>query len=187
MDSSAGCTLNFSGTPQQATHVLGIWGYHEDWGNAWLDTGTSLANAYTASTASLTLAGAGSVGVGASDIYGEYPRISVGTLLKIDNEYFYALGGATSGNGTPLVMPYANGTTGASHAASTIIYKFQPEGDIEWAAMRLTAWLYGQKDTPYQEKTANFQIGVLSIPTGIATDVKDRIDRFVRREFATFP
>jgi len=111
IDSSSGSTLNYSGTPQKANHVTGIWGYHEDWGNAWVDTGTSLANAYTASAASITLAGAGSVGVGASDVYGEYPRISVGNLLKIDSEYFYVIGGATSGNGTTTVLPYANGTT----------------------------------------------------------------------------
>jgi len=187
IDSSSGSTLNYSGTPQKANHVLGIWGYHEDWGNAWVDTGTSLANAYTASAAYLSFAGAGSVGTGASDIYGEYPRISIGNLLKVDSEYFYVVGGATSGNGSALVVSYANGTTGASHAAGASVYKFQPEGDIEWSAMRLTAWLYGQKDTPYQTKTANFIVGNLEIPTGVAVDVKDKIDRFVRREFATFP
>jgi len=53
--------------------------------------------------------------------------------------------------------------------------------------MRLTAWLYGQKDTPYQTKTANFSIGTIEIPLGIASDIRDKLDRLVRREFATFP
>lgn len=188
LDDSAGSVLNFSGTPQRANEVTGIWGYHESWGEeAWVDTGTSLATGYTASAGSLSLAGAGSFGSGASDVLGEHPRISPGDLLKIGTQYFHVLGSGSVGNVTALVKPYANGTTATSHASGASIARFAPEPDIEWATRRLTAWLFGQKDTPYQTKTANVQFGTLEIPVNMAGDVRMKLDKYVRRTFQVIP
>lgn len=185
-DTSTGCTLNYSGTPQRATEVTGVWGYHEDWANAWIDTGTSLAANYNASGASLSLAGAGSAGTGASDVYGDAPRIAVGDLLKVGDEYLYVMGGTTSENNV-LVHGYMNGTTAASHPSGTSIARFAPEADIEWSTRRLTAWLFGQKDSPYTNKQAFVQLGTIELPEAVAKDVKDKIDRFMRRNMTFFP
>ena len=184
LSDNSGCTLNYSGTPQRANELTATWGYHEDYGNAWVDTGTSLAASYAASGASLSLAGAGSAGIGASDVDGLAPRIAVGDTLKIDNEFFYVLSGTTSENKTPNVKPYMNGTTAASHAASAAVYKFSPEPDIEWCAKRLAAWTYGQKDTPYQSRTVNAALGIVEIELTMPPDVRSRLNRFVRRKLA---
>ena len=187
VDDSSGSVLNFSGTPKRANEVSGIWGYHEDWSNAWVDTGACLNDAYSASGTSLGLAGAGSVGAGASGVFGEHPRIAVGNLLKIGDEYLQVLGGGTSGNASVLVRGFMNGTTAAAHASGASIARFEPEPDIEWATRRLTGWLFGQKDSPYTNKTAFVQIGQIEIPTAMATDVRQKIDRYVRATIQVVP
>ena len=187
LDDSSGSVLNFSGTVQRANEVTGTWGYHEDWANAWVDTGASLNDAYSASGTTLGLAGAGSVGAGASDVWGEHPRIAPGDLLKIGDEYFQALGGGTSGNASVVVHGYMNGTTAANHGSGASIARFAPEADIEWATRRPTGWLFGQKDVPYSNKTAFVQLGTIEIPQGLATDIKQKIDRFVRTTYQVIP
>ena len=182
---STGSTLNYSATEQRANEITGFWGYHEEYANAWIDTGTSLAGSYAASATSLSLAGAVSTGTGASDANWNAPRISVGDLLRVESEYFNVTGGA--GANVAQVIPYSNGTSGNNHPSGTAIFKYLPDQDIEFATLRLTAWLYGQKDEPYTTKTAFVQLGQLSIPQGIATDVKQRLDRFVKRAMVTFP
>lgn len=183
INESAGCVLTYSGTPQKSNEVTGLWGYHENYESAWIDTGTSLATSYGASGGSIGIAG-GSTGTGSSDVNGEAPRISVGNKLRIGDEFFDVYGG----NGSIInVTPYANGTTAASHAASTTVYKFAYEPDIEWAATRLTTWVVGQQMTPYQTKTAFLGLGQLSIPEAWPPDARDRLDRFVRRKIATMP
>jgi len=187
LDDSSGSTLNFSGTAKRANEVTGIWGYHEDWSNAWVDTGACLNDAYSASGTSLGLAGVGSAGAGASDVFGEHPRIAPGDLLKIGDEYIQVLGGGTSGNASVLVHGFMNGTTAATHASGASIARFAPEPDIEWATRRLTGWLFGQKDVPYSNKTANVQFGTIEIPQGMATDIKQKIDRYVRLTIQVSP
>ena len=182
-----GSVLQYSGTVQKANEVEGWWGYHEDYPNAWVDTGTSLLTDYLASAGSINLAGAGSFGTGASDRFGEHPRISVGDLLKIKEQYFHVLAPGSAGNNIALVAPYANGTSGASAGSGASIAKFYYEPDIEWATRRLATWLYGGRDTPFQSKTAFVQLGTIEIPVALAVDVKAKLERFKRRTFTTFP
>lgn len=186
MRSDAGSTFNFTGTDQQVNLVTGFFGYHEDYSNAWIDTGTSLAASYAASATSLSLAGAGSAGVGASDVNYDAPRISVGDLLMIGGEMMNVVAG--SGANQSIVKPFANGTSGNDHAQGTAIYKFSPEPDINWTTIRLTSWLYGQGMSPYESKTAFIQLGALQLPNSAwAADVKQRMDRYVRTSFVIYP
>ena len=135
----------------------------------------------------MNLAGAGSFGTGASDLFGEHPRISVGDLLKIGEQYFHVLASGSAGNNIALVKPYANGTSGASAGSGASIARFYYEPDIEWATRRMATWLYGQRDQPYSTKTAFVAIGQIEIPMGMAVDIKQKLDRFKRRTFTTFP
>lgn len=188
LDDSTGSTLNYSGTPQRANEVTGWWTYHETWGEyAWVDTGTSLQEDYTASAGSLNLAGAGSYGTGASDADGDYPRIAVGDIIKIGNQLFNVIGSGSQGNNIVPVKPYANGTSGTSATSGASIAKFRPEPDIEWCALRLTGWMYGQKDSPYTDKQAFPQLGVVSIPSSMPPDVRDKLDRFERITLTVYP
>lgn len=181
---NTGSLFLFAGTDQRANEVTGFWGYHEDYGNAWVDTGASLGASYGASAGSLVLSGT-SYGFGASDANFEAPRIAPGDTLMIEGEMMLAVGG----NGVSQVnlIPYQNGTSANNHPTGAKIYRFSPEPDIQWATERLAAWLYGQAMTPYETKTANAGFGGITIPQSIATDVKDKIDRYIRRSFITYP
>lgn len=179
INSSAGSVLSFSGTKQKSQQVAGIWGYHEDYENAWMDTGTSLAASYSASGGSISLAGAGSTGTGASDISGNAPRISIGDLLKIGDEYFDAIGAGSVAT-IALVRPYANGTTAVSHAAGTSIAKFVYEPDIEYATRRLAVHTYAQRSTPFTVRSAFPALGEIQLGEDIPQDVKNRMVRFKR-------
>jgi len=176
---SQGSVLSYSGTPQRSQEVTGTWGYHEDYNNAWLDTGTSLAVNYTASAPSMNLAGAGSAGTGASDAWGNAPRMSVGDLLKIGDQMFH-ITGAGSAATIVNVLPYANGTTAVSHASGASIAKFVYEPDIEFATRRLAAWSYAQRQTPYEVRSAFPALGEVTINESLPLDVKERIERFKR-------
>lgn len=186
LDQSTGSVLNFTGTPQRAIEVEGIWGYHENWNDAWVNTGACLGADYVASGGSLNIAGAGSVGAGASDVFGDYPRIAVGDLLRIGDQFLQVTGGAASGNGTVVVKPYANGTAAASHASGASITRFYSEPDIEWCALRLAAWRFGQRAQPYTEKQGNTTLGTFSVPAAWPPDVQDTLERFVRHSIETF-
>ena len=181
-DGSSGSVMSYSGTPQRANEVTAFWGYHENWNNgAWLDIGTSLVADYVASGGSISLAGAGSHGAGASDIDGHAPRLSVGDTLRIGDQFFSVTGGNASGNGSVLVRPHINGTSGTSAASGASIAKFIPEFDIQYATLRLAAYRYGQKDTPFQTKQGIFGTGSFTFePESWPADVKDRIERFKR-------
>ena len=193
LSSNSGSVLLYSGTPQRSNELTAFWGYHEDYKNAWVDTGTSLAVNYSASGVTLALAGAGSAGTDASDVNGFAPRIAIGDLLKMGDQLFYVKGAPTSGNGSLLITPYVNGThtasviSGGSWAAGTSIAKFAPEPDIVWATKRLTAWIYGQKDNPYHTRQASFQLGILEIAEQMPIDVKERLLRFVKHPIQIFP
>ena len=185
VNASTGSTLNYSGTPERADHVSGIWCYHEDWNNAWLDTGASLLNPLgnAASTRIIELNGA-SVGAGTSDILNQYPRISIGDILKVGEEQFHVLG--TGGADASLVMLRgANGTTVATHASAASIAKFVPHPDIEYATRRLAAWSYKAQELPPPTRMAFPAIGAVEIPTAWPEEVKAIVDRYRRQKIRT--
>jgi hypothetical protein len=177
----SGSTFNYSGTDQKASEVTGFWGYHEDYANAWVDTGTSLGGSHVSGASQLTVLG-GSTGF--SDIDWQAPRFAAGDTLKIGGEMFFAAGG----NGTSVnVVPAFNGTSANHHASGVPIYRYEPEADIQWATIRLAAWLNGQAMTPYENKTAFIAIGQISIPSTWGKDIADRLDRFIKPMIVTVP
>src|SRR3990167_7669935 len=179
--SDSGSTLNYTNTDQQSQHVVGFWGYHENWDEAWVDTGTSLGTSYVSGTSQLAVSG-GSTGF--SDINWEAPRFAAGDALKVGDEMFFVAGG----NGSIVnVVPHFNGTSANHHASLVPVYRYEPEPDIQWATIRLAAWLNGQGMSPYENKMAFVQFGQLNIPQGLATDVKQRLERFVKTMIVTVP
>jgi len=168
--------LLYSGTVQRSQCVTGWWGYHEDWSNAWQSSGDALAAAISSTTAT-TFTVADSDG---ADVYGNTPRFKVGQLLKIDTEYMY-LTTNTTGTNTLTVIRGVNGTTAATHAQSTTVYVYRPMREIEQAALRLSHWLYGQKDQGYQNVIAALGEGTVEIPQGAPVDVQMVAARYKRR------
>jgi hypothetical protein len=104
--SSAGVSWTYATDPDDAISVAGIWGYHDDYANAW-ELLTTLGAAMTDATGtSATLAtGAG----------------NPGELWKIDNEFLYLSARPTT---TATLVRGVNGSTAASHLISTPIYRW---------------------------------------------------------------
>jgi len=169
--------LLYSSRLQKANAVTGIWGYHEDWANAWQSSNDAVVDdSLTAAATTLTVSG-----VGGKDIYGLAPRFKVQMLLKIEDEYLYVTGKNEASN-TLAVIRGVNGTTAAEHAAATTIYVYWPMEEIAHAVKRLAAWLYAQKSVPYSEQMASVEIGgVIVIPRAAPADVQALAAMYRRR------
>ena len=171
---SSGVTLSYSGTLQQANAVTGTWGYHTDWGNAWLDSGDDLA-AEIASTTATTCTVADADG---ADIYACTPRFKERQILKIDDEYLYLTGINTN---TLTVVRGVNGSTAATHDSASDIYVFQPEEAVVAAISRWATYLYRQKDNTEMTTTAFPEIGMVTTPAGLPEDVREVVEAHKRR------
>lgn len=124
------------GNPAYAV-ITGIWGYHSDYANAWLQVDT-LAAQLTSGVDYMTVGN-----VDGDDDYRLAPRFSAGNLLKIEDEYLLVTDTDPATNKVYLKRP-ANGTTEATHAISTPIYRWETEEPIRRVAARQAAMLYAR-------------------------------------------
>lgn len=158
--------LLYSGTAQQANSITGIWGYHETWDTAWQSSGDTLSLGVSATGTTFSVSDADG-----NDIYGLPNRFKVQQLGKVDDEYFYILTVTGDSTNTLTVIRGVNGTTAATHDSGATIYVYRPMVEIEHATKRLAAWLYGQRDAPFQEKIALPGMGEIIIPQSAPVDV----------------
>ena len=148
-----------------AITVSGVWGWHDDWSQAWHDTGDVVQdNPLSANSTTLTVTDANVV-----DALYQWPRFQVGQLLKIEDEYLRVLEITIneSADDTLTVQRGVNGTTASAHAQSTSIYRYQAPADIESIALRWATWLYKEPDA----RT------ISGIPSALMRDL-DRFRRF---------
>jgi len=172
----SGEVFNYSSRTQRANTVVGTWGYHEDWDNAWQDSqDTVQSNPMAASATAVTVSDVDGV-----DLYGVTPRFKVGQLLKIDDEYFYVTAKNTATN-VLTVIPTVNGTTATSHSQNTTIYVFKPMRDMVEDLKRAVAYFYRQTDAGVFETTAITDIGTIIVHAGIPEEMKRVILRHRKR------
>jgi hypothetical protein len=137
-----GATFTYNSTPLQVIQVAGLWGYHEDWARAWLQSADTVQNNPLSSTATtLTVTDADG-----ADGFSQTPRFQVGQLLRIASEYVRVLAVNTTTN-TLTLQRGVNGTTAASHAQNTVIEIYQPPAEVVMLCLRLAMWLYREPDT----------------------------------------
>jgi hypothetical protein len=157
LDETTGILFDVGNSYQRANELTALWGYHEDWANAWLQVDTLDANINDAVTTFTTT--------------GSY-TFEWGQLLKINDEYMLVTTAAT-----PVVVRGKRGTTAAAHEAGDAIFVFQPHTDIVQAVLRLTDFLYTQKDS--KDGTTNRDIvtatGVILRPASLPRDIRDSI------------
>lgn len=165
--------LLFSGTPQQANAITGVWGFHEDWDNAF-DVVDTLAVDLAIDATSITVNDADG-----ADLDGITPRFKIQQIIQIGAEHLYA----TAVNITTNVLTVrrgVNGTTAATHATDDDVEVFRPVEDVSRAVKRLAAWLYAQRDTPYTPRIET-ETGTTVIPESAPSDVKLVALRYKRR------
>lgn len=181
--SDSGSTFSYSGTPERAIHVDAVVGYHEDYGNAWLDSGGSL----TASLASqLTLAS--TTASHAANVWGLTPRFSQGQIWRLtsgSNEEFCYVQGTRDGGSIQLIRGI-NGTSAADHAAGTKIYTWETEQDIEDSTIELAAFMYSKAKAPFTNKISVLQLGVVEQPSAWPEQTKNRLMNYKKQAIHSF-
>jgi hypothetical protein len=134
-------SANITAKPLLAA-ITGVWGLHRDYANAWVAAGTvseeQSAGASTLKTVDSDIA----------DVYGVTPRIGVGSLLKINDEYEEVISATLADNPTADTLGVRraqNGTTAAVHAAGATIYVWRVEEPVRRAVARQAALLYARR------------------------------------------
>ncbi len=164
----------YSGTRQKANAVTGIWGYHEDYGSAWLDANDTLKSGVNASVTTLSVNDADG-----ADLYGETPRFKAGQLLKIGTEFLYVTVVTASTTNTLTVLRGFFGTTAAAHLTGDTIYIYQPMEDISRACLDLAEWMYRNKGVMDQGSVGYPSLGVTIKPVALPTKVQEVITRYL--------
>jgi hypothetical protein len=112
--------------------IAGVWGYHVDYANAWVDTLQKIENAggINASATSITV-----TDPEAANALGNAPNLSQGNLIQIDTEWMDVTAVDTAAN-TITVRRGVNGSTAASHAEDAPIYTYAVDPAINRATYK---------------------------------------------------
>ena len=141
VDVSSASSFTFSNTPQKAITITGIWGYHEAWNDAWIDTLDSSQQNMLAGDTTLEFAD-----IDGLDENGEL-RVTEQSTIRLENEYMY-ISAVDTGTNIATVVRGINGTTAATHAQFTQIDRFQPMAVVIDAVRHRANWMYLKRDTP---------------------------------------
>lgn len=133
----------WSTTQRASNTITGIWGFHNDWSNAWGLVDTVQDNPLGIAATSLVVADADGI-----DERGLKPRFQVGQLIRFGNSVTAEYAHITEIVGETLtIVRGVNGSTAAEQAESTSIYVYRPQYDIAQATLFLAMHLYRRKDS----------------------------------------
>lgn len=164
LDLSRGYFFSYSDTRQKAIAVTGVWGWHDDYANAYEASGQAVGGTgMTDSSTTVTVASAAAFS----------PR----QTIQIESELLMITAIVDK---TLTVTRALNGTTAAAHTAGKDIYIYRPPQTVEQLAIRISAWLYRRRDAPF-EKTATPALGMVTIPAKLPPDIVDGIEYLRRR------
>ena len=115
--------------------ITGVWGWHDDYANAWIDSANTISEALDTSETGITVTDS----PGGATIQGLMPQFSPGNLIKIDNEYMTVIEVTISTN-VLTVIRGSRGSTAATHDIGAAITVFKPTPAIIRAAKKQTAF-----------------------------------------------
>lgn len=162
----SGQLFTWSTSPQRNVAIAGIWGYHDDYDNAWRDPSDTIQDAGGITAAATTL-----------DVT-DGTKFAVRQTLLCESEQLGPIT-AISSNTITVSGRGLNGTTASTHANGTAIKIWQMPYDIEHVAIRLATWFYKQRKAPFQ-KTANPQLGTVVVPTALPEDIRAMLNPYRR-------
>lgn len=138
-----GAAFTWDIMPEHAVSVTGLWGWHDDWANAWRESGDAVQDAaLDESDTAITVTDAAG-----TDAVGDSPRFQVGHLLRIEDEYLRVTAITLDDESDTLtVLRGVNGTTAAPHAEDTPIDTYCLPADIDRLCLRWAAALYKEPD-----------------------------------------
>lgn len=159
--------MPYTGITRQAISVTGLWGFHDNYSEAWVDSLDSVQTEGGISAGATALRVTDSDGT-AGDLGG--PRFQSGQLVRIGDELALVI--STNHNTNELVIRRGyNGSTAAAHDQGAAISIFRPMSIVVISCIRLAAWRYKQKDVDSFDKTYLLGSGVVNVPTALPTDV----------------
>lgn len=175
--------FEYGETWQRANAVDGLWGYHEDWSNAWANLDTVQDNPLGAATTTLTVADAdGEDENGLTPRFQEQQLIRFGTGVTAEMAFVTQVDNSAN---TLTIRRGVNGSTAAQQANGTAIYVYRPMDDIRSALLTLSAYYYrrrssvgGADDRPLASAT-----GVMIMPNRLPGEVKDALAAYKRVMF----
>ena len=115
--------------PEDGIAVTGEWGYHHRPSQRWKASGSTLQATVNASTTSITVDNADGVGW-----RGDAPRFSLGQLIKLDDEWMSVRAvtlGEDANPDTLTVVRAMQGTIGAAHSSTAVVYIWNPIAEAE--------------------------------------------------------
>jgi hypothetical protein len=129
------------GDPLEAIQVAGVWGFHEAYDRAWIDTLDAVQDdPLGQNAATITVADADG-----PDERGDTRFPALG-YLKLEDEVAQVT--AIDANANTLAVRRAQlGTTAAEHAQGTAIARYAPMANVENACLALAVWMYRTKDS----------------------------------------
>lgn len=167
----------YTSDPYEAISVAGVWGYHEDYTNAWRDSGQDASTTIGASDTTFAVSDADAV-----DPYTGAALFSPGQLLKVENEYMTLLSISTN---TLTVQRGANGSTAAAHSSALSVYIWQVEPEVQRVVAREASFILKRRAIFEQ---AQFESGagggvVVQYPKDLEHEWQNAVNRFRRLEW----
>lgn len=158
-----------NGNYEQVISLKGLFGYNRNYPNCFVDTLEVIPEGGLSSSSNLLLLS--NVSGIAEDLIS--PRIQVGQMLKIEDEFVSVLSISSDDYGDLLTLKRAyNNTTAVAHDAGKQIYVYRPDDDIVQIALRLVQWRYRQKDQDTFDRTYNLTTQTVTSPTSLPADVR---------------
>jgi hypothetical protein len=157
------------GDPAYAA-IAGVWGYHSDYPNAWVQV-DALAAQQTADAGNFTVADADG-----ADQDGITPRFSPGMLVKIDDEVELVTAVNTTTN-VVTATRHQNGTEAAVHAAAEPVYVWQTEDPIRRVTARQAALMVARRGA-FQTETVD-GVGTVSYPQDLLNELAEVLTEYI--------
>jgi len=144
-------------------YITGVWGWHEDYANAYADRDILQAD-INASVTTLTVADADG-----ADEDGFTPRFSPGNLIRIDSELMDVVDVNTDTN-VLTVKRGVNGTTAAAHLTGADVAVYLVDDRVVRITQRQVGLLYARQGA-FQIETLD-GVGAISYPTDLLEELE---------------
>lgn len=173
--------FTYSGSPQRANSIDGLWGYHDDWAGAWQQV-DAVQDDPLAINATVVNVG----DVDGLDEMGFEPRFLVQQLIRFGAGATAEMAYITAkdvDNNRLTISRGVNGSAAAQQANNTAIYVYRPMEDAVKAAVEWASYEYRRKDSVGTEGDRPFAsaTGVMVLPSALPSGVRDFIKEMKRK------
>lgn len=149
--------------------ITGVWGYHSDYSNAWIEYDTLAAAIATTTVTTMTVNDADG-----DDPFGYAPRFSEGQLLQIDSEYIEVTKVNTASNAL-TIRRGVNGSTAATHSNGASVKVWQTDEPIRRAVARQAGSLLARRGAYQAESNEG---GAFGYPPDLLSEVRGIIQDY---------